>query len=103
MKIRPFWLLLFCLPAILGGYPAGQAQSISYREPSVTRQVEDFTEIDRHALDTPKSAERSIAGLAAYLIRPARDDREKARALFRWITANIAYDDIAALTGRQRP
>ncbi|HZT42620.1 MAG TPA: transglutaminase domain-containing protein [Chthonomonadaceae bacterium] len=103
MKIRYFWLLVFCLLAVLDGIPAGQAQSIAHREPAVARQVENYTQIDRHALDAPKPAERSIAGLAAYLIQPARGDREKARAIFRWITAHIAYDDVAALTGRRRP
>ena len=99
MKIKAFWLLLFCLPAILGGVPAGQAQSTIVNRPAVTRQTDDYTAIDQHALHTPKSAERTIASLAAYLTRPARNDREKARAIFRWITANIAYDDVAAMTG----
>ena len=103
MKRRFFWLLLFCLPAVLGGIPAGQAQSLIHREPAVTRPAEDYTQIDRYALAAPRSAEHSISSLAAYLTRPARDDREKTRAIFRWITANIAYDDVAAMTGRRHP
>ncbi|HLV82120.1 MAG TPA: transglutaminase domain-containing protein, partial [Chthonomonadaceae bacterium] len=101
MRRRPFWLLLFSLPAFLGVYPAGRAQSLRETPPAVTRQDEYYIQIDRYALAAPKSAERSVASLAAYLTQPARDDREKARAIFRWITANIAYDDVAAWTGRR--
>ena len=62
----------------------------------------DFTTIDRHALSTPRSAERSIGALAAYLTRPARSELEKARAIFRWVTHNIAYDADAFFSRRFR-
>ena len=51
-----------------------------------------YEEIDRHALNAPASAEASVESLAAYLIEPAKNDREKARAIFRWITENIDYN-----------
>ncbi len=51
-----------------------------------------YEEIDRHALNAPSSAEGTVQGLAAYLIEPAKNDREKARAIFRWITENIDYN-----------
>ncbi len=51
-----------------------------------------YQEIDRHALNVPSSAEGSVQGLAAYLMQPAKNDREKARAIFRWITENIDYN-----------
>jgi len=51
-----------------------------------------YEEIDRHALSAPPSAEASVHSLAAYLIKPAKNDREKARAIFRWITENIDYN-----------
>lgn len=51
-----------------------------------------YEEIDRHALNTPSSAESTIGSLAAYLIEPAKNDREKARAIFRWIAENIDYN-----------
>jgi hypothetical protein len=51
-----------------------------------------YEEIDRHALNAPASAESSVDSLAAYLIEPAGNDREKARAIFRWITENIDYN-----------
>ena len=61
-----------------------------------------FAAVDRHALATPKSAERSIPRLAAYLTRPARNEMEKARAIFRWVTHNIAYDADAFFSRRFR-
>ncbi len=51
-----------------------------------------YEEIDRHALNAPSSAESSVQSLAAYLIEPSKNDREKARAIFRWITENIDYN-----------
>lgn len=58
-----------------------------------TRPVSSELEaIDHHALDAPDSIEGSIATLAAYLVRPAETDVERARALYRWITEHISYD-----------
>jgi transglutaminase/protease-like cytokinesis protein 3 len=58
--------------------------------------------MDRRALSTPKSAERSVETLARYLAGPAQNEEEKARALFRWITENITYDTRAYFTGQDR-
>lgn len=58
-----------------------------------------YDEIDAHALAAPASAEVSVSGLAAYLIQPAANDRERARAIFRWICENIDYDLGAYFTG----
>ena len=62
-----------------------------------------YEEIDRHALDASASAEESIESLAAYLIEPAKNDREKARAIFRWICENIDYDVDVFFTGMAGP
>ena len=48
--------------------------------------------IDSHALNCPSQAEKSIRTLASYLIAPAKNEQEKSRVIFRWITSNIAYD-----------
>ena len=48
--------------------------------------------IDEHALGTPNSVESSITSLSGYLITPTRNDGEKARVIYRWITNNISYD-----------
>ncbi|MFZ2471992.1 MAG: transglutaminase domain-containing protein [Methanothrix sp.] len=58
-----------------------------------------YEEIDRHSLNAPSSVQASVESLAAYLIKPAKNDREKARAIFRWITENIDYDLEAYFTG----
>ncbi|VVB72908.1 Transglutaminase-like superfamily protein [uncultured archaeon] len=58
-----------------------------------------YERIDKYALNTPSSAETSIESLAAYLIAPARNDREKARSIFRWIAENIDYNVEGYYTG----
>ena len=57
-----------------------------------------FQAIDQYALGTPESAAKSLDSLAAYLVKPAKNDFEKARAIYRWITQNISYDFSAYLT-----
>jgi hypothetical protein len=62
-----------------------------------------YTAIDRYALDAPKSAEKSPEKLAAYLMRACVNDVEKARAVARWISANISYDYNALSGSAPRP
>jgi len=40
-----------------------------------------YEEIDSHALNAPASAEGNVSSLAVYLAKPAKNDREKARAI----------------------
>jgi hypothetical protein len=47
--------------------------------------------IDAHALSAPAEARQAVASLAAFLTAPARNEREKARAIYRWVTAFIDY------------
>jgi hypothetical protein len=77
--------------------------SVAALMPLISAPPNRFDAIDRHALNAPESAERSVQTLAKYLIRPARNDEEKARAIFRWITANISYDTRSYFTGTARP
>ncbi|MCD6217070.1 hypothetical protein J7L05_04305 [bacterium] len=51
-----------------------------------------YSQIDNHAINAPRSVTRSIDELASYLTAPAKNDTEKVRAIFRWITHNISYD-----------
>jgi transglutaminase/protease-like cytokinesis protein 3 len=55
--------------------------------------------IDQHALSTPKEAEQRLDTLARHLIKSARNDREKVRAIYRWVTDRIAYDAKSLQTG----
>ncbi len=90
------------LPALAAALPAVALSAalplLAAAAPSAGR----FAKMDRHALATPKSAETSLRSLAKYLIRPAKTDLEKARAIYRWITANVAYDADAYYSGSYR-
>ncbi len=56
--------------------------------------AQDYAHIDRHALSAPKSATASIPKLSAYLSgSPAQNDAERLRAIYAWVTQNIAYVD----------
>jgi hypothetical protein len=57
-----------------------------------TAGTSSFPTLDRHALSAPPHAEQSLDQLVAYLVRPARNDLEKTRTLFRWMTDRISYD-----------
>lgn len=58
----------------------------------------NFDAIDRHALNAPESVRANPGMLSAYLVKPAENDLEKVRAIFRWITENIEYDIQGYLT-----
>lgn len=55
--------------------------------------------IDAHALAAPADVESSPQRLASYLVQPAQNDAEKARAIFRWIADRIDYDLTAYFSG----
>lgn len=56
--------------------------------------------IDAHALATPPYVESAPSTLVRYLSQPARDDIEKARAIFRWVADRISYDVDAYLSNK---
>jgi hypothetical protein len=59
-----------------------------------------YADLDRHALAVSDRDEASVERLAAALTDSAATDREKARAIFRWIAAHISYDEEAYYSGR---
>jgi Transglutaminase-like superfamily len=59
-----------------------------------------YAKIDAHALATPPGKEKDIPTLAAYLVAPAQNELQKARAIFRWMTDRIAYDDVGYNTDK---
>ena len=59
-----------------------------------------FDAIDQHALSAPAEAEASVAALAKYLVEPAGNDRDKVRAIFRWLADRVAYDSEAFLANK---
>lgn len=60
-----------------------------------------FAALDDHALKAPPEAEKSVEALARYLVGPAKNDREKARVIFRWITDRIRYDTESFFSGKR--
>jgi Transglutaminase-like superfamily len=60
-----------------------------------------YAVIDSHALKASSEAEESIASLAKYLAEPCKTDKDKARAVYRWITDRIAYDIEGLLSGKE--
>jgi hypothetical protein len=63
---------------------------------------------DSIALHTPEAATSTVASLAAHLTGGLATEREKARAIYRWLTENVEYDAVSYFRGRlfvpdQRP
>jgi len=59
----------------------------------------NYRAIDHRAEETPKSEMTSIARLAAYLTATAKDDYDKARAIYTWMTKYITYSDTTITNG----
>ena len=49
-------------------------------------------QIDAHVLSTPTEQTESVETLSQYLTSPWEGDRNKAYAIFRWLSFNVAYD-----------
>ena len=58
-----------------------------------------FARVDAYADAVPRSAEQSVLALAAYLAKSGPTDLIRARALYRWVTRNIAYDVAGFVAG----
>ncbi len=91
--------MLLALSSFLAPAPFFFAATSWAEEKAASIDEVHYPEIDAHALAAPAEARRSIPALAAYLAASARNDREKARAIFRWVTANISYVDEEADPG----
>ena len=77
-------LALAFLALSAGGAPLAAQESA--RGPSAWEAA------DARALSAPSSLRYDPAALAAYLTQGAAGDTERARAIFRWLAENIAYD-----------
>lgn len=60
-----------------------------------TLKPDEFYSLDEYARKTPTQYEVDITTLAQYLIKPAKNDIEKARVLFTWVATHVKYDDLA--------
>lgn len=59
----------------------------------------NYRAIDKRAVEAPNAEKASITRLAAYLTASAKDDYEKARAIYSWITHHVAYSDSTVSNG----
>jgi hypothetical protein len=60
----------------------------------------DCSSVDQYAINAPDSVETSIASLSNYLTSPWDNDLYKVRAIYRWITEHISYDEKYLQTGK---
>ncbi len=95
--MRHRFLVRIC--ALTGFFLVG-SMIVAPGSPFALNAADPYLAIDQHALSAPASAERSLASLADYLSQPAKNDHEKARALYRWITAKIVYDTRGFFSGQ---
>jgi hypothetical protein len=75
--------------------PARQRLKLLLPEPLATHAL------DQYALRAPPEAEATPKDLAKYLSEPARNDRDRVRAAYIWITDRIAYDTDAFFAKRR--
>jgi hypothetical protein len=61
----------------------------------------DYSAIDKKMADVPRSAEKSVKALGEYVKKVAKNDREKARAISKWMLDNVAYDVDSLARGKQ--
>lgn len=54
--------------------------------------VNEYSGIDKKALQLPDSLSKTTDGIASYINSNFTTDKEKARAIFTWIATNIQYD-----------
>lgn len=57
-----------------------------------TIDINQLKQIDEYSRNVPSNYENDIETLTKYLIKPAKTDLEKVRAIWVWITNNISYD-----------
>jgi len=91
IKTAAILFLLMLELSVVAANGINQSEAIPPNDFS-SRLNYSYEKIDLHALNAPTSAEATIGSLATYLIEPAKNDREKARAIFRWIAENIDYN-----------
>ncbi len=66
---------------------------------SLVLSAQNYKTIDKRAIETPEAETTSVASLAAYLTAFARNDHEKARAFYVWITHHVSYSDTTVSNG----
>jgi len=83
MKYFYFFIILLISYSLTFASSSGSEGQLSLPE---------FEQIREHIENIPKEAEESLESLAEYLIKLAKNDTEKAYAIYYWLTNNIEYD-----------
>ena len=102
-------LALFYAQRTVDLWPPGSIEATAAREfteCTLPEPEQRYISVDSYALAAPADKERTVKSLAGYLgdetrpeiddSRPERVQENKARAIYRWITDRISYDDAAA-------
>lgn len=66
-------------------------------------QTTDFSAIDKHAINAPSNVSANIETLFSYLMKPTKNDLEKVRSFYVWISCNIKYDMKSLLANKYPP
>ncbi|MDX1942132.1 MAG: transglutaminase domain-containing protein [Saprospiraceae bacterium] len=66
---------------------------------NITLLAQNYNKIDQRARTVPFQETTSINKLATYLTATAKNDIEKARAIYVWITHDITYNDTILVNG----
>ncbi len=74
--------------------PYSYPEELKVENPNFAPQEikKQYSAIDRHALAATENDEINMDALADYLLKGCKDEHDKARVLFRWISNNISYD-----------
>lgn len=64
----------------------------TFLHPGYGQAFYDKQKMDRRAEKAPAKWQQDLPRLTAYLIDPAKNDFEKVRVIYTWITLNISYD-----------
>ncbi|MBS2037065.1 hypothetical protein JST97_18905 [bacterium] len=75
--------------------PTMAAPAPFHAPPKAQAKVSEFATVDLFALEAPADMEKDVARLAGYLRGGARGDRQRIRALYRWVCDRIAYDTVS--------
>jgi transglutaminase/protease-like cytokinesis protein 3 len=84
--------------AVNNSTPTSSDQEIPLQGQPLTIDSNRMDFIDNYVEKTPASVTTSVSILVNYLITPAQNDIERARAIYSWVAHNISYDYNAYLT-----
>jgi len=92
------WKFILITFFILG---FGQIFSAHVFAQAATKEYKRFRKIDNRAKKAPENVTTSVQMLTDYLTMPAKNERQKVRAIYIWIANNIHYDDTAFFHGTE--